>query len=208
MSDPYTPAERRYDLTGRSLELCARYGFGVHITTKSDLVVRDLGRLQAVSRVAASVSFTVTTADDDLARKLEPGAPPSSARFRAMSALAAAGIYTGVTMMPILPFIEDDEGNVVGIVEQTREAGGQYVIPGLGMTLRDRQRAYYYRELDRLFPGLSRRYRERYGERYSCRVPDARRLEASLRERCARYGLLTDIAGIAAQRTTRQLPLL
>ncbi len=208
MSDPYTPAERSLNLTGQALRLIARHGFGVHITTKSDLVVRDVAALVEIGRVWASVSFTVTTADDALARRLEPGAPPSSARFAALAELARAGICAGVTMMPLLPFIEDDEANIAAIVERTREAGGRFIVPAFGMTLRDRQRAYYYRELDRLFPGLRRRYEERYGERYSCPVPNARRLEALFQEHAARYGLVTRMDGITPPPAPAQLSLL
>lgn len=186
MNDPYMPLEKEYRLTGRALELIARHGFGVHVITKSDLVLRDLDVLAEIRRVHAVVSFTITTASDELARKLEPGAPPSSARFAAMAALAERGIATGVSMMPLLPWLEDTPENVHAIVQRAADHGASYVIPWFGLSMRDRQRAYFYRRLDRLFPGLRQKYERRYGERYSCPSPETDRLRdlfAELRER-------------------------
>ena len=112
----------------------------------------------------AAVSFTITTADDDLGKKLEPGAPLVSRRFAAMAQLAAAGIMTGVLLMPVLPFIEDNAENITAIVTRAHECGASYILASFGMTLRDRQRAYYYAQLDRLFPGLRQQYERQYRE--------------------------------------------
>jgi DNA repair photolyase len=192
MNDPYTPAEARLKMTGRALEIIARHGFPVHIITKSDMVVRDLETLCAINeRTRAVVSFTVTTADDALSRIVEPGAPPSSARLAALRVLAEHGIYTGVTMMPILPFIEDTEENVTAIVEAAHAAGARYILPGFGMTLRDRQRAWYYDKLDRHFPGLRERYERTFGERYSAPCRNVPRLERLFSELCKRHGIRT-----------------
>ncbi len=109
-------------------------------------------------------------------------------------------------MMPILPFIEDNEENIEAIVAQTAAAGATYLIPWLGMSLRDRQRDYYYRQLDRHFPGLRARYERTYGERYSCDSPRARRLYAFLEERCRRHGLARRLPLYAPQ-ASRQLTL-
>ena len=184
MNDPYMPLEAKLNLTGRALEIIADHRFPVHVITKSDLVVRDADILADIGRVYAAVSFTVTAADDDLSRKLEPGAPPTSRRFAALAALAARGIYTGVTMMPILPFIEDNAENIAGIVAQAAAAGASYIMPGFGMTLRDRQRAYYYGQLDRLFPGLREQYEARFGDQYSAAANDAKKLERLFGELC------------------------
>lgn len=135
------------------------------------------------------ISFTITTADDELGQKLEPGAPLVSERFRAMKVLADHGVHTGVTMMPILPFIEDDEENVRRIVEQAHAHGATYIIPWFGMTLRDRQRAYYYDRLDELFPGLRQRYERAFGDRYTCAAPNIERLTRVFDELCERYGI-------------------
>jgi DNA repair photolyase len=193
MSDPYTPTEKRYNLTGRALEIIARHGFPLHAITKSDLVVRDLEALRQINRALAVVSFTLTTVDDELARKVEPGAPLPSARLRAMAALADAGIHTGVTLMPVLPFIEDTTENILSIVRRAREHGASYLIPGFGMTLRDRQRSYYYDQLDRLFPDLRHQYEKRFGDRYSADARNTAQLDQVFRAECARLGLSTSV---------------
>jgi DNA repair photolyase len=191
MNDPYMPLEADVNLTGRALEVIAQFGFPVHVMTKSDLVLRDLDTLCQINAHFAAVSFTVTTADDALVAKLEPGAAPVSERFRAMRVLADRGIHTGVSMMPILPFIEDNEDNIRQIVAQARDHGAAYIIPWFGMSLRDRQRAYYYDQLDRLFPGLRQRYERTFGGQYHCAVPDADRLARVFDELCEQYGIAT-----------------
>jgi DNA repair photolyase len=191
MSDPYLPLEATRNLTGRALEVIAQHQFPVHALTKSDLVLRDIETLREINRVYAAVSFTITTVDDDLGKKLEPGAPIVSRRFAAMSQLAAAGIMTGVLLMPVLPFIEDSAENITAIVARAHECGASYILASFGMTLRDRQRAYYYAQLDRLFPGLRQQYERRFGHRYSAAANDARRLEQVFYEQCERYGIAT-----------------
>ena len=191
MNDCYMPVEREVNLTGRALELIAQFGFTVHVMTKSDLVLQDLDTLCQINRVYAAVSFTITTADDELGQKLEPGAPLVSERFRAMKTLADHDIYTGVTMMPILPFIEDDEENIRRIVEQAHAHGAAYIIPWFGMSLRDRQRAYYYDKLDDLFPGLRQKYERAFGDQYHCAAPNADRLARVFNELCDRRGIAT-----------------
>lgn len=193
MHDPYMPIEARLNFTGRALEIIARHGFPVHVITKSDLVLKDLDTLRQISRVYTAVSFTITTADDDLCRKIEPGAPPASKRFQAMEKLAAAGILTGVTMMPVLPFIEDNEQSIAAIVEKAGASGAKYILAWFGMSLRDRQRAYYYASLDRLFPGLRRKYELRYGNQYQCACPNTPHLEKVFSELCKQHGLETRI---------------
>jgi DNA repair photolyase len=193
MSDTYGPVERQYHLTGRALEVIAEYGFPVHIITKSDLVLKDIDTLCAINRVQAVISFTITTADDDLARKLEPGAPSPARRLKALAALSARGIQTGITLMPVLPMIEDSEENITQIVRLAHEHGARYVLASFGMTLRDRQRTYYYDQLDRHFPGLRARYEQRFGDRHSCAADHAGRLRARFDDLCAQYGLAQQI---------------
>jgi DNA repair photolyase len=193
MSDPYTRAELKYGLTHSALEVLARMGFPAHLNTKSILIERDTDLLVEVNRVHCSVCFSITTTDDELARKVEPGAPPSSARFAAMRRLAERGIHAGVCMMPILPFLEDTPENITAIVEQTAAHGGTFIVPWFGMSLRDRQRAYYYTQLDRLFPGLKDQYIRRYGDRYGAAVPNAAALEALFAEACDQYHIATRV---------------
>lgn len=195
MNDPYMPLESKLNLTGQALEVIARHRFPVHIITKSDLVLKDLETLKEIHQVYAAISFTITTADDSLAKKLEPGAPPVSARFRAMEALSKEGIRTGVTMMPILPFIEDTQENITAIVLQAKAAGASYMIPAFGMTLRSGSREYYYAQLERLFPGMRQRYERAFGGRYFCAARQAHRLAKDFAALCEQHGLATSIIG-------------
>ncbi len=203
MNDPYMPIEATCKLTGQALRVIAEYQFPVHIITKSDLVLKDLDTLRQISQVYAAVTFTITTADDALGKKVEPGAPLVSQRLKAMATLAANGILTGVTMMPILPFIEDSEDNIRAIVEQAQANGATYIIAAFGMTLRDRQRAYYYAQLDRLFPGVRQQYERAFGERYSAVANNAHKLERVFCELCDRYGIETRMPQFAAQNATQ-----
>lgn len=177
MNDPYQAVERKFQLTRQALTIIAERQFPVHIITKSSLVERDLDLLQEINRGqacnSALVSFTLTTTDDALAKIVEPFAPPPSARLRAMRALHNAGIHVGVTMMPILPFIEDTPENIEIILKSAADAGAEYILPGMGLTMRDRQREYFYARLDEHYPGLSDRYRRRYGNQYGAQSPQA-----------------------------------
>lgn len=191
MNDPYMPLEGKLNLTGCALAVIAEFGFPVHLITKSALVLKDLDTLRQIARTYASVSFTITTTDDALAAKIEPGASRPSERLQAMHVLAENGIQTGTTMMPILPFIEDNEENLAAIVEHTAAAGGSYLIPWLGMSMRDRQRAYYYARLDELFPGLREQYERTYGNQYECNSPRSNELWPFFEDCCQRHGIAT-----------------
>ncbi len=184
MNDPYMPLESKIKLTQDVLRIIARYGFGVHIITKSTLVLRDIDLLKAISKRYAAVTFTITTVDDGLSRKLEPGAPLSSERFKAIKILADHGIYTGISMMPVLPFIEDTEENITRIVQMAVQAGAKYIIPAFAVTLRDRQRDYFYQKLDEQFPGVRPRYEQTYGASYSCAPLHTAGLKKIFRQAC------------------------
>lgn len=208
MSDPYTRAERTYRLTRQALEVIAEFRFPIHMLTKSDMVVEDAERLVDVNRVGALISFTITTTDDDLAARLEPGAPSPSRRLTAMAALASRGISTGVSMMPILPFLEDTEDNIRGIITRARDAGASYIIGGIGMTLRDRQREHFYECLDCHFGGVRERYQRAYGERYEAQPPNAQRLWGLYHELCDQYGLGKGVTPYQPHPPAEQLSLL
>lgn len=206
MNDPFMPIEAEINLAGRALAVIAEFGFPVHIVTKSALVLKELETLRRIAQTYAAVSFTITTADDALAAKLEPGASRPSARFAAMKTLAENGIHTGVTLMPVLPFIEDNEANLGAIIGQAAENGATYLLPWIGMSLRDRQRAYFYAQLDRLFPGLRRQYEQTYGDRYTCAAPNAPALYRFVEAQCAQRGLALRMPPYAPP-ATQQLPL-
>jgi len=193
MNDPYMPVEREYRLTGKSLEIILANEFPVHILTKADLVLRDIELLKEIGRVYAAVSFTITTADDELAQKLEPGAPLPSQRFQAMRKLAKAGILTGVTMMPILPFLEDSEDNILQIISCSQESGATYIIPSFGVSLRPGSREYYFQKLDQHFPGIKEKYIKQYGNQYQCNIPNWQKMNILFQEEINRTDLMIKI---------------
>jgi len=194
MSDPYGPVEADLKLTRGALEIIAQLGFPLHLITKSDLVTRDIDLLSQIARTACYVSLTITTTDDALAAIVEPRAPSPSRRLEAIRKLSAAGVKAGVTLMPVLPYLEDSDENVTAVITQAAEAGAAYVIPAFSVTMRDRQRDYFYAALDAHFPGLSDRYRRRYGERYECASERAPRLRALYDTLVSRYGFATRVS--------------
>lgn len=197
MSDPYNPFEKTERLTEKALMLIDAYNFGVTVITKSALITRDIDLYKQISEHSPVLcKMTVTTCDDDLCRKIEPNVSVSSERFDALAKMSEAGLKTGITLMPVLPFIEDSEENILGIVRKAHECGVNYIYPAFGMTLRMNQREHYYRELDKLFPGLSDKYRKYYGERYKCVSPNAKRLWKIFSEECGRLGILYNMKDI------------
>ena len=203
MNDTYMPVERTYQMTRQALELVAQHHFPIHIVTKSDLALRDIDLLQEIRKVYAAISFTITTIDDDLAKRVEPGAPTSSSRFRAMRKLADAGILTGLTMMPILPFIEDTVDNITGLVNMAQDSGASYVLPWFGMSLRAGSRDFYYDKLDQLFPGIKKKYLRQFGGRYECNSPYWRNLDDVFQKLVYSYGIPTQMPVFTPHRIGR-----
>ncbi len=192
MSDPYVPCEGELGLTRRCLEIIRRYGFGLSLLTKSDLVLRDLDLLEEINRrTKCVVQMTLTTFDEDLCRILEPGVCTTRRRLEVLETLHERGIPTVVWLSPILPFLNDTEENISSILDACVLAGVRGVVCfGMGMTLRDGNREYYYAALDRHFPGLKERYIRSFGSAYELPSPNSARLMALFRETCAKNGLL------------------
>ncbi len=192
MSDPYNPFEAAEQLTRGALALLSRYAFGAIIITKSDLVVRDLELLRAIATAApVAVNFTITTLDPVLCSKIEPYAPSAQARLQAMEQLSRGGISCGVTLMPLLPFLNDTLEYLLPLVSRCAQAGAKWIYaqPGFPVSLRDRQRDYYYAQLDRLFPGLKQRYIQHFGDDYWCPSPNPA-LWPAFQAACKSNGLL------------------
>lgn len=193
MSDPYNPFEEELELTRHSLELLDAFGFGVGIATKSPLITRDMDILTSISEHSPALAkITVTTADDKLAGKLEKNAPLPSERIQAAAKLSEAGIYTGILLMPVLPFLEDSEENILSVVKAAKESGARFIYAYFGVTLRDNQRDWFYRQLEKEFPGegLAERYRKKYQNRYQCLSPDSRRLWKLFTAECEKCRIL------------------
>ncbi|MFZ5969137.1 MAG: SPL family radical SAM protein [Bacillota bacterium] len=191
MGDPYNPFEVEHKLTRGALELIHKYGFGVNMLTKSPLVTRDIDlyeRIAAHSPVC--VKLTITTFDDDLCKKIEQNVEATSKRFEAIKELSKAGLFTGILIMPLLPFINDTEENLVSIVQVAVEAGAKFIYPAFGVTLRQNQRDYFYQQLDRLFPEMKQNYIKTFGYSYQCVSPNAKRLWQVFIPLCHKYGIL------------------
>jgi DNA repair photolyase len=193
MNDPYMPLEAELQLTRSALQVITEARFPLHILTKSDLVLRDVDLLQQIHQQFATVSFTITAAEDSLAKKIEPGAPPSSRRFAAMKKLSQQGIPTGMLLMPILPYITDDRSNLENLLLQAVDAGASYVLPAFGVTMRDRQRLYFYEKLDEQFPGLRQKYERKFGEQMHCPSTNVWALEEWFTNLCRKLNLPTQI---------------
>ena len=194
MSDPYMPLEGELQYTRKALELIHRYGFGATLITKSDHVLRDLDLLKAINdKTKCVVQMTLTTYNEDLCRKLEPGVCTTKARVEALKTLRDAGIPTVVWLCPILPFINDTPENINGILNYCEEAQVKGIICfGMGVTLRAGNREYFYRQMDRHFPGLKAEYIRRYGNAYMLDSPRSRELMDLFHRHCQSAGILHD----------------
>jgi len=204
-SDPYIPLELKYELTRKSLMVIKEYRHPVFLLTKSNLVIRDLDLLCDINdQNYACVCFTITTANDELAKKIEPNAPLPSKRFEAMSILAAAGIKTGIIIMPMLPFITDSVNNLTEIVEQANKCGASFIFPSYSVTLRDRQRQYFY---DKIGPDLVKKYHSRYKEYYSCGTPNYAVLKRHFNDLCQKYNISMEMPSYDKENAKVQLNL-
>ena len=194
MSDPYTPPEEELRYTRRALELILQYGFGITLLTKSSLVLRDLDLLQRInSQTKCVVQMTLTTWDESLCRILEPNVSTTTERFAALMKLKEAGIPTVVWLCPILPFLNDTAENINRLLDCCEQAGVRGIVQfGMGVTLRQGNREYFYRQLDRHFPGLKERYISTYGNAYVLESPNSRDLLELLHRRCRDAGILHD----------------
>lgn len=191
MSDPYLPLERELRLTRRCLELIDAYGFGLSIQTKSDLILRDLDLLKSINRkTKCVVQMTLTTYDEALCRILEPHVCTTARRIEVLKQMQEAGIPTIVWLTPILPFLNDTEENIRHLLDACRDAGVYGIITfGIGVTLRDGDRQYFYQKLDEHFPGMKERYIQAYGSAYVLPSPRERELMALVRRECERAGI-------------------
>jgi len=197
MSDPYNPLEQNLKLTRNALELINAYNFGISLVTKSDLVARDGDILQDIqSHSPVIVKLSITAADDNLSKKLEPNVSVTSDRFAALAKLASAGIFCGVMLIPMLPFITDTDENLTAILQMAKDAGAKFVYTYMGMTLRHGSREYFYSQLDDIMPQTKEKYAKRFGQRYNCTSPRSKKLWTIFQSECERLGLLYDMKAI------------
>ncbi len=193
MSDPYMHIEKDLCLTRKCLEIIRQYEFGVAIQTKSDLILRDIDLLDEINRSAKSVvQITLTTYDDELCGILEPNVCNTKRRIEVLEEMQKRNIPTIVWITPILPFINDTEENITSILNECVRVGVKGIIDfGMGLTLREGDREYYYAALDKHFPGMKARYIKSYGNAYELPSPNARNLTAIFKKICNENGIMS-----------------
>ena len=193
MSDPYMHCEEELRLTRKCLEIILRHGFGATIQTKSDRILQDIDLLDEINRkTKCVVQMTLTTYDDDLCSIVEPNVCNTRRRIEVLEEMQRRGIPTIVWLCPILPFINDTEENIRIILNECVRVGVKGIICfGMGLTLREGDREYYYAALDKHFPGMKRKYIQRYGNAYNLPSPNERALMKIFREICGAHGMMS-----------------
>ena len=194
MSDPYMHCEEELRLTRRCLEIIHKYGFGAAVQTKSDRILRDIDLLEEINHSAKCVvQMTLTTYDDELCRIVEPNVCNTKRRIEVLEMMQARGIPTVVWLTPVLPFINDTAENITSILNECVRVGVKGIIDfGMGLTLREGDREYYYAALDEHFPGLKEEYIRRYGNAYELPSPRAKELSGIFHKICRENGIISD----------------
>lgn len=198
MTDPYIPLESRLEYVRKSLKLIYRYGFGFTCITKSDLILRDLDLLEKINEKSrAVVQMTITTADDGLCKVIEPNVCPTSRRVEVLKTLDEVGIPTVVWLCPILPYINDTEENINSILDYCIDTNVRGIFCfQMGLTLRKGNREYFYRNLDKHFPGLKETYIEEFGNDYEIPSPNNDQLMRIFKRRTRKHGILTEFGDV------------
>lgn len=205
MSDPYNHLEKRLQLTRQALTLIEQYRFGAVLCTKSQFVLRDLDLLMQINTHSSLlVGFSITTCDDKLGKQLERHASLTSQRFASMKSLADQGIYTGTLLMPVLPFITDNRDNIIQIIHETHAHGGKFIFPWLALTLRDKQKDYFYHWLVKLFPNMKSLYNQTFQNNYVCYPPNYTLLQSTFIKECNKLGIKYQMADIIADYKHKQ----
>lgn len=192
MSDPYQPCEKELRLSRRCLEIIEQYGFGASVITKSDLVLRDIDLFDRINQKSKAVlQMTLTIADEQLSRQIEPNVCTSARRYEVLKAFQERGIPSVVWLTPILPYLSDTEENISRILEYCFDAGVKGIICfNAGMTLRKGNREYYYKNLDRFFPGLKEIYQGEFANLYEVSSRKSHNLMARFHSECEKHGIL------------------
>lgn len=195
MSDPYIPLEKNLCNMRKCLEIINKYGFGVSILTKSNLILRDLDLLKSINqKTKVVVQMTLTTYDEKLCKILEPNVSTSYERFKVLEIMRDNGIPTIVWLDPILPFINDTEENIRGILSYCEKAKVRGIMCfGMGLTLRTGNREYFYKKLDEHFPNLKEKYIQKYGNRYEVTSSKNKELMQILISFCRKLGIMYNI---------------
>jgi len=200
MCDPYMHCEEELQLTRKCLEIIDRYGFGVCVQTKSDRILRDLDLLKSINKNSkAVVQMTLTTYDEELCKILEPDVCTTKKRYETLKIVRDNGIPTIVWLSPILPFINDTQENLLGILNYCFDAGVKGIICfGIGTTIRDGDREYFYSALEsdsitRQFPGMKQKYIRKFGYSYDCKSDNNDSLMKIFHTECEKHGVMHDV---------------
>ena len=195
MCDPYMHCEEELKMTRRCLELIDANGFGLAIQTKSDRILRDLDLLKSINEKSKCVvQMTLTTYAEDLCRIIEPNVCTTKRRFEVLQIMKENGIPTVVWMSPILPFINDTRENIEGLLDYCVQAGVKGIICfGMGVTLREGDREYFYEALDTHFPGMKGRYHQKYGYAYEVNSDNHDELMRVFRETCRKHDIMCEV---------------
>ncbi len=192
MTDPYIPLEKKLEMTKKSLEVIYKYGFGVTVITKSNTILRDLKLYKKINeRSKVVIQMTLTTYDEKLCKILEPNVSTTKERFEALQVFKEHNIPTVVWMSPILPNINDSLENIKGILDYCIKAEVKGIICfGIGLTLREGNREYYYKKLDEHFPGLKNQYIRKYGNDYEIGSPNSKKLMDYVIKTCKQHNIM------------------
>lgn len=198
MSDPYIPLEKELKLTRRCLEIINRYGFGVTVHTKSESVMRDIDLFTKINdKSKAVLQMTLTTADESLCRIIEPNVSVTKERFETLKAFHENGIPSVVWFSPFLPFINDTKENIDGLLKYCIDAKVRGIICfGIGLTLRDGDREYFYSRLDKHFPNMKERYIYTYGNSYQLTSNNNNVLMNRISEVCRNHGIMFGVENV------------
>ena len=204
MTDPYIPLEMELGNVRKALSLADQYGFGFTLITKSNRVLRDLDLLAKINKkTKCVVQMTLTTYDEDLCKKIEPNVSTTRERIATLREMQKAGIPTVVWLCPILPWINDTKENISNLLEACIETNVYGIICfGMGLTLREGSREYFFRQLDRLFPNLTERYKKLYGNRYAIHSPNHEELMRMFHQTCQKNGIMHHNQSIFAYLST------
>lgn len=194
MTDPYINEELKLNYTRQAIEIINKYGFGLTLITKSSNIIRDLDLLKEInSKIKCVVQMTLTTYDERLCRIIESNVSTTKERVETLIKLREAGILTVVWMTPILPYINDTKENVIGILNYCKEAKVKGILCfGMGLTLREGNREYFYSKLDKYFPYLKDRYIREFGNSYVINSKNNYRLMKIFRDFCENEKIMHD----------------
>lgn len=192
MCDPYVHIEEKLLITRKCLELIEKYGFGLTIQTKSARILRDIDILKAINlNTKCVVQITLTTFNETLCSVIEPNVSTTAERYTVLEAMRDADIPTVVWIDPILPFINDTEENLRGLLDYCVRAKVRGIICfGFCTTMRDGSREYFYKKLDENFPGIKDQYIRTFDESYECRSSNDIYLMDILLSECRKYSMI------------------